>query len=156
MEPAFMLDHMVIRLGKYLRIAGFDAQWDKQARTHELILRANAENRVFLTRNHHLPDQHPKVNRVLVLETSDPVDQLRRVTEAFQLDLNSALFTRCVRCNVALAPVPDRESVRARVHPNVMTRQQSFYRCPACDTIFWKGSHVRNTCRKLGLSAPPD
>jgi uncharacterized protein with PIN domain len=27
----------------------------------------------------------------------------------------------------------------------------SFYTCPQCGTVFWKGSHVRNTCRKLRL-----
>ena len=38
-ETRFMVDHMLIKLGKYLRILGYDAAWDDGVRTHELILR---------------------------------------------------------------------------------------------------------------------
>jgi uncharacterized protein with PIN domain len=51
-----------------------------------------------------------------------------------------------------LQSVPDKKEIEARVHPNVYGRFEQFYRCPSCGTVFWKGSHVRNTSRKLGLS----
>jgi uncharacterized protein len=153
-HPKFLVDHMLVKLGKYLRILGFDAAWDPGLRTHELILMANREGRLFLTRNRRLSHQYPQAAQLLVLETDDPVEQLRRVTAERRLGEIAAPFTRCIRCNVELEEVVDRESIRSRVHPNVFGRHTSFFRCPWCLTVFWNGSHVSNTCRKLGLPRP--
>ena len=152
----FELAHMVIKLGKYLRVLGYDADWNLQLRTHELILKANREGRVFLTRNLQLSAQYPSAKQVLIVKEQDPTEQLRAVVAAFDLDPGCALFAKCIRCNVLLENVPDKEQVRSRVHPNVAERHDQFYRCPNCATVFWHGSHVRNTCRKLGLPPPEE
>ena len=149
-----MVDHMVRKLGTYLRILGYDAEWDAALRTHELIARANAEGRVFLTRNTRLPYQYPEAKRAQVLRVSDPVEQLREVVGAWGLDTRAPLFSRCLRCNVELEAVADKRAIRDRVHPNVYARFERFTRCPRCGTVFWKGTHVANTCRKLGLEPP--
>jgi uncharacterized protein with PIN domain len=146
---------MLVKLGKYLRILGYDADWDLGLRTHELILRANAERRVFLTRNRRLPDQYPRPRQVLVVRSTDPVEQLGEVISAADLDAERFLFSQCIRCNVALDPVTDKREVRPDVHPNVYARYDRFYRCPSCGTVFWKGSHVRNTRAKLRPSLGP-
>jgi len=151
-ETIFMIDHMLIKLGKYLRIIGCDAAWNLQIRTHELIVRANAENRVFLTRNTHIAEQYPHPARLFVLHETDPVKQFRIVIAEFQIDPRENLFSKCVRCNVFLEKVGEQEKIRPLVHPNVYARFDSFFTCPKCGTVFWKGSHVANTCRKLGLS----
>jgi len=151
----FMVDHMLIKLGKYLRILGYDAVWDPALRTHELILRANAEDRVFLTRNTRLAHQYPPPRRLATLTTTAPVEQLRQIVRAFDLDPASGWFSACIRCNRRLEPIPDKRAIRERVHPNVYARYERFFRCPQCGTVFWKGSHVRNTGRKLGWPAGP-
>jgi len=147
-----MVDHMVLKLGKYLRILGYDAEWDASLRTHELILKANAEGRVFLTRNTRLPHQYPEAKRVIVLSDDDPVAQLGHVVGELGLDTRSYLFSTCIRCNVSLENVPDKSVIEDAVHPNVYNRHDTFFRCPRCGTVFWKGGHVTNTCRKLGLA----
>lgn len=145
----FVMDHMVIKLGKYLRILGYDAVWEQQVRTHALIARANAEGRVFVTRNTRLADQYPPAARVLVLTETDPVRQLQRIVTECGLDPRSGLFSKCIRCNMKLQTVADSATIRDRVHPNVFARHKEFFTCPVCHTVFWRGSHVRNTCRKL-------
>jgi uncharacterized protein with PIN domain len=152
MEICFTVDHMLIKLGKYLRILGFDAAWNKEVRTHALIERANAEGRIFLTRNTHIADQYPQPAKILVLNETDPVKQVHFVIQKFQLDPQARLFSKCIRCNVFLEKVGNKETVRERVHPNVYERFADFFKCPQCGTVFWKGSHVANTCRKLGLA----
>lgn len=149
-QVRFTVDHMLIKLGKYLRVLGYDAAWDTGLRTHELIHRANAEDRVFLTRNTRW-DQYPVPRRLLVIESTEPVAQLQQVTAAFSLDLASGVFTKCIRCNLLLDTVADKKTIEGRVHPNVYARHDAFYTCPGCGTVFWKGSHVANTTRKLGL-----
>lgn len=150
-EIRFMVDHMLIKLGKYLRIIGYDAAWDSQVRTHALIARANAENRVFLTRNTHIAEQYPHPAKLFVLKETDPVKQFQIVVAEFRLDPHERLFSKCIRCNVFLEKVGDKEKIRLKVHPNVYARFNSFFTCPQCGTVFWKGTHVANTCRKLGL-----
>ncbi len=149
-----MVDHMLIKLGKYLRILGYDAEWNFQQRTHELILKANLEGRIFVTRNTRLPHQYPAVSQLMVLTENDPQAQLQLVIEQYKLDAQSELFSKCIRCNVLLESVQDKETIREKVHPNVLARYDQFFSCPRCGTVFWHGSHVRNTCRKLKLDIP--
>ncbi len=153
-DVRFEVDHMLVKLGKYLRILGYDADWDPHPRTHELILKANREGRVFLTRNRQLADQYPHPLRLVAFVTDDPREQFRILVDQLHLDTRSRLFSKCIRCNVSLDVVADKESVRAKVHPNVFERYDRFFSCPQCGTVFWHGSHVRNTCRKLGLDLP--
>ena len=117
--PSFLVDHMLIKLGKYLRVLGCDAEWDITLRTHELIRRANVQGRVFLTRNTRLADQYPAPLRLQTIQSTDPVGQLQEVVAATGLDPSRSVFTKCIRCNVALTEVSDKESVRPCVHPNV-------------------------------------
>ena len=148
----FLVDHMLIKLGKYLRILGHDAVWIPGERSLDLVARANREGRVFLTRNARLRHQEPRAARSVLISSDDPVIQLREVVHALHLQPEALLFTRCIRCNLPLEKVSDKAAIEDRVHPNVYECYRSFYRCPDCGTVFWKGSHVRNTCRKLGIS----
>lgn len=156
MDPAarparVTVDHMLLKLGRYLRCLGLDADWDPQLTTHELIRRANAEGRVFVTRNRHLAHNYPRPLVWIGVASDDPVEQFHEVVRELDLDLTRHLFTRCVRCNEVLEEVADPRDVDASVSPVVLETYRSFFTCPHCGTLFWRGSHVRNTCRKLGL-----
>ena len=153
--PRFLVDGMAIRLGKYLRCLGYDADWERGAGTRELAARARAQARILLTRNSRVGGEIAAPERWILLRDEDPVAQLHEVVRALGLDPDALLFTRCIRCNVALdAAAP--EEVAARVIEPVRERHEQFFRCPRCATIFWRGSHVANTCRKLGLAPPAD
>ncbi|MBP7830329.1 MAG: hypothetical protein KA248_10470 [Kiritimatiellae bacterium] len=40
------------------------------------------------------------------------------------------------------------------MRPSVWLRHEHLLRCPACGTIFWRGSHVRDTRHKPGWPPP--
>jgi hypothetical protein len=147
---------MAVKLGKYLRCLGYDAEWDVRVPTRELARRAVAEARVFLTRNTRVGFELEAPPRWLRLASEDPLEQLRQVVAAFGLDVRARLFSRCILCNLPLETVSDHEAVRDRVPARVLDRHDTFYGCPGCGTVFWKGTHVANTCRKLGIEPPPD
>jgi uncharacterized protein with PIN domain len=90
-----------------------------------------------------------------VLAGNDPVEHLHQVVSAFGLDSAARLFTRCIRCNVELAAASAEEAA-ARVPDCVRERHEQFFTCPRCGTVFWRGTHVANTCHKLGLQPPRD
>jgi uncharacterized protein with PIN domain len=152
--PRFLVDGMALRAGKYLRCLGYDAEWELGADTRELAARARSEGRVLLSRNSRLGTEIEPPPAWLVLESDDPVLQVRQVERALSIDLRARLFTRCIRCNVELRGARP-EEVDERVVPEVRARHRRFFACPSCGTVFWHGSHVANTCRKLGLDPPP-
>lgn len=152
--PRFLVDGMAVKLGKYLRCLGYDAAWDVRARTRALARRAAAEGRVLLTRSTRVGFEVEPPPGWLRLESEDPVLQLRQVVEALGLDVGARLFTRCIRCNLELVRVEDRERVAEHVPSRVFERHQTFFCCRGCGTVFWWGTHVERTCRKLGLPVP--
>jgi uncharacterized protein with PIN domain len=150
----FLVDASLIKLGKYLRCAGYDAEWDARATARELAARAKRDERVFVTRSTRVDFEFERPPRCVGVAGDDPVAQFHELARLLGLDLATFVFTRCIRCNVELARVADRETVRARVAPAVFERRCAFFTCPRCATVFWHGSHVENTCRKLGLALP--
>jgi uncharacterized protein with PIN domain len=153
-EPAatrFEVDSMLVKLGRYLRCLGYDAEWDPERSLATRIERADAQSRVFLTRNHNVGHHVPEPARVLHVESDDAVLQLWEVVCALDLDPYERLFTRCIRCNLPLVEIEKTSAIEARVPSRTFACYARFYTCPRCATIFWKGSHVRNTCTKLGL-----
>jgi len=152
----FAVDRMLLKLGSHLRILGYDTLWDPALRIHELILVADKEQRIVLTCNKHVGSQFPVPKQWLLVPSARPAEQLRHVICALKLDPCSGLFTRCVKCNAPTSRLPDKLLTRGRVPERVWQQFESFTRCPACGSIYWRGSHVRNTCLALGLPFPPD
>ena len=85
--PRFLVDGMLIRLGKYLRCLGIDAEWERGVGTRALTRRADVEDRVLLTRNTHLGSEIEPPRRWLVLASEDPVEELCEVARVFALAL---------------------------------------------------------------------
>jgi len=153
--PPFLVDHMLAKLGAYLRCIGLDAASSALLR-RELLQHARVESRVLLTRSPKLAGLAPPDAHVFRVEDADPVRQLWAVVRAFDIDPRARLFTRCIRCNVELALLEGRGEWTSRVPPRVLERHARFWTCPACGTIFWRGTHVANTCAKLGIVSPED
>jgi uncharacterized protein with PIN domain len=150
-EIRFEIDSMLVKLGRYLRCLGYDAEWDAGRSLATRIERADAQGRIFLTRNHNVGHQVAAPERILLLDEDDPVAQVWCVIEALGLDPERHLFTRCIRCNVTLVEIEKGAAVATRVPASTFASYAHFFTCPNCGTIFWKGTHVRNTCRKLRL-----
>ncbi len=155
-EVRFAVDAMLGRLARWLRILGCHASYDSAVPDAELVRRAFEQDRVILTRDRALADEW-RIPRVLVLESEDPLEQLRRVVAAFDLDWRQRLFSRCSRCNAEIQP-RSREEVADRVPPRVLREQSQFSSCPSCGRIYWEGSHLDRMRRTLedALGNPPD
>ena len=68
---------------------------------------------------------------------------------AAELELeDSGGFSLCIECNAPLTPI-DRTEVEQRVPPFVFRTQETFYCCPRCDKLYWRGTHWRNMRAEL-------
>ena len=139
----FLVDAMLGKLAKWLRILGYDALYCRDLGDEQLIGLAEAEGRVLLTGDEELWRQQGGI----FISSDDWREQLRELAEALGLD-TSGVFTRCIECNVPLERV-GREEVEGEVPPYVLATQEEFGRCPQCGRIYWKGTHFQNALAEV-------
>ncbi len=133
----FVADAMLGTLAKWLRILGYDTQFDPDLDDHQLVRLARAEDRVLLTRDRELARRR---GVRVVLVTSERLDaQISQVLAELDLEPDRS-FSRCPVCNEPLAPM-EPEKARSRVPAYVAQTQETFKSCPTCQRIYWRGSH---------------
>jgi hypothetical protein len=147
-EPIFICDDHCGRLARWLRVLGFDCVHDQHSDNARLLKAALQDDRVILTRDRSLAAL-ALARRILCLEETDPLDQLRTVVRRMGLELRSErLFRRCSVCNAPTAGVGLAE-VADRLPPYVRRTQTRFRHCRRCDRVYWSGTHVLRMQERL-------
>lgn len=143
----FIVDVMLGRLAKWLRILGYDAIYDSHFTDDELFFTAHQEKRVLLTRDLKLAQRMNPDYSFFISELSVK-EQVKQVVKHFNLNVEDYIFTRCTLCNNLVQPVPKQE-VERRVPEFVYHHVKEFYYCDRCDKIYWPGSHVKQVRQLL-------
>ncbi len=138
-DPRFVLDVHLGRLAKLLRMLGFDSLYTNHWDDSSLSDIAARERRTVLTRDRGLLMRRSVTHGYLV-RSHKPVEQLAEVLRRFDLRGAARPFTRCLRCNTPLEPVP-RERAVPRLPEHVARAYRSFKQCPDCGRLYWRGSH---------------
>jgi len=138
----FIVDHMLGKLAKYLRMVGLDAVYFTQTDVSTLIKKASQEKRTILSRNARLkkitgfPD-------VVFINDNQPDKQLSAVLKYFKIHISpEQLFTRCLTCNQKLI-VAHHEDVEGRVTSYIFETHKEFFLCPQCKKVYWEGTHLK-------------
>ena len=136
----FVVDMMLGKLAKWLRIMGYDTLYFNPIDDHELLSIAKQEDRVLITRDTHLVGRRG-IQRFVLVHANDPLEQLKETISGLSLTEESVrLFSRCIRCNSPLVNI-SREAARESVPPFVYLNHQTFSRCPDCRKVYWEGTH---------------
>jgi uncharacterized protein with PIN domain len=135
--PSFLADAMLGRLAKWLRLLGYDTAYAGEESDQRIAARARAESRVLLTRDREMARR--RGIRCLLVHSQDLDEQLEQVLSAFGQPPGE-LAPRCPRCNASLIEISP-QAARARVPAYVFQEHRCFHRCPACDRVYWPGSH---------------
>lgn len=151
-EISFAADGMLQSLAKWLRLLGYDCIAGSNLFGRALVEKAVAENRWMITRNRHFTGDLPHwlIERadIFVIASEQLPEQLRETLERFSLEPDAYCFTRCLICNEPLIPV-----AKPQLSPNVpqalLQREDRFWKCDHCGRIFWRGSHVHASIRRL-------
>ena len=89
-------------------------------------------------------------SRQALLGASDDLDgQMAQVAGALALPPPQP-GSRCVHCNAVLQEAAPAD-VAGVVPPYVLQTQPAFRRCPACERVYWRGTHWRGFERKVEL-----
>jgi len=145
--PRFAVDAMLGRLARWLRVLGLDATWTADVADAVLVRHALDEERWILTRDRRLPLEW-RLPRVFLVESEEPLAQLREILGAFPVRRALRLFARCTRCNAQIEALP-RALAAPQVPPRVWAANERFWRCPGCGRIYWEGSHVERMRRTI-------
>jgi uncharacterized protein with PIN domain len=135
--PRFLVDAMLGRLARWLRVLGYDTLYFSDADDAALVRRALAEDRILLTRDVELTRRRGV--RVILISDDRVGNQLREIVGFLHLSADQA-FSRCINCN---APLVEFERAQARdlVPPYVFATQTRFRRCAECGKVYWRGTH---------------
>ncbi len=143
----FVVDCMLGKLAKWLKILGFDVVYFSRAEDKDLLSLARKEGRLLLTRDHRLQDRARDV-RVHFIASENWKDQLGQVLEELNLWGLVNPYSRCIDCNAELKNLP-RRKVKNLVAPFVYEQATSFAICPGCGRVFWQGTHFEDMERKI-------
>jgi len=148
-EIKFLVDRMLGRLVKWLRILGYDTTYPSFENDLSLILIARQENRILLTRDTNLIKRR-NICDFLFIKSNKWEEQLLEVIKGMKLeiDFDSKIFSRCSLCNSPTKGI-DKKEVKARVPPYVFLTQDKFVYCPSCKKYYWKGTHWQRMAEKI-------
>jgi len=151
----FVVDQMLGRLSKWLRLLGYDSLYFNSIANSQLIKIAREENRILLTRDTRLMKRRVVRNKeikAIFIEHDGLDDQLKQLSQ--ELNLKEGLMPWCVECNLPIEMIRKEEAYQ-RVPEYVYQTQDEFARCPACGRYYWPGTHwqrIQEKFAKLSIS----
>ncbi len=138
----FILDGMLGKLARWLRMMGHDVKYSNVADDKELLATARAEGRVLLTRDFALFEQAvSKHTNAYYMEGNTEPERLAELAARFDIPLEIDLYkSRCPKCNTNLTPAL-KEEIAKQVGKNTLSSYDTFWRCSVCGAVYWQGAH---------------
>ena len=130
----FLVDLMLMRLGRWLRLLGQDVARPEGESDAELLLQAKKESRTIITRDKRLFQACPGADASCLLIRSSAIsDQLLEMADA-----GVALRLDPQRCTLCNGPLAEKEM-----------HGMKKWQCRACKKIYWEGGHWQKMERML-------
>jgi uncharacterized protein with PIN domain len=128
-EIKFFCDAMLGKLGRWLRILGYDTLVaDKCTSDTTILLICRIDNRYLLTRDKELGRYG------VYIDSQNLAEQLSQVFSLFNLKIKSP---RCPLCNSELVPAE---------HPLGF---KNTFQCLLCGKYYWRGSHWKRIMKTI-------
>ena len=136
---SFQVDENMGKLAKWLRLIGFDAKYEKSLLDDEVVLRAETENRILLSRDVGLLKRRA-LSRGYFVRSTQPHEQLIEVIERFGLSKHARPFSRCLMCNGTLQ-FATKNAILDQIPDGIGATVEAYKQCHRCDKVYWRGSH---------------
>jgi uncharacterized protein with PIN domain len=142
----FLVDSMLGKLAKWLRVMGQDAHYLSFHRKEDMASLIKG-GRTLLSRHKKTVDRYPGA---LMIHSDHVKEQLHEIQNKFQWEPDrSQWFTRCLICNVLLKRAQI-EHLRANIPDYIFYENPTHLRiCPSCGRYFWPGSHRERMLNQL-------
>ncbi len=143
-QNRFVVDSMLGKLARWLRVLGCDARSISLENPGVLTALMN-EGCTPVTRR----EKFREVEGVVFIRSDHPFEQLMELIDLVNLRREEVrLFSRCTLCNVALDQISG-EAAFGFVPDYVFETVSDFRKCPECGRVYWPGSHRRKMIEQL-------
>ncbi len=148
-HPGFFCDAMLGGLARWLRAAGYDAEFEYGIGDRELIGRARSSGRILLSSDGGMFERNiikdGTVPALYIPQQLSKLQQLRYVVSEMKLPLRDP---RCMGCGGKLVEVP-KHKVMGEAPPLAFKHCERFWRCDRCGKLLWKGTHWTKITHRL-------
>jgi len=150
----FLVDGMLGGLARWLRILGYEARYDANAKDNDLLTVASEEKMVLLTRDeelYHRAIARKIVSALVVGETEE--ERLAQMANTFSVNLETNMAeTKCPECGTSLTEKP-KSDIIDEVPKASLKLYDQFWKCSNqnCGKVYWVGSHwklIRQTLKE--------
>ena len=140
----FLLDGMLGKLSRWLRMIGHEVTYTNNTDDHELLALAKRESLILLTSDAELyRTANARGIDSFLVEGRTEAERLASLARRYGLNLR--IDTKISRCPVCGFPLRDasKEEVKTAVPPATFKVYNSFWACTntKCAKIYWQGSH---------------
>ena len=137
----FLCDEMLMRLGQWLRVAGYDVLIMPNGTDDRILYeRAKEENRLLLTRDRKMKEFRGSEPYIVLLECNELDDCVVALNRLLPIDWHFRPFSRCMSCNTPLVEASEKRW--SEVPEQARKATSRLLCCPDCHQLFWHGSHV--------------
>lgn len=147
--PLFLCDAGLGGLARWLRAAGYEADWIPNIEDAELLREAQQRGATILTTDSMLMERRLLRDGVIpalwLPPTLTMLEQLALVFCELGLGVREP---RCMSCGGELRRV-EKESLRDRIPPKTWRWVDDYFLCARCDKLFWHGTHWQKITRQL-------
>jgi uncharacterized protein with PIN domain len=148
-RPRLLCDGSLGGLARWLRAAGYQAEWRPGRGGRTLVGEGLID--VLVTTDSGLLDRAPGGPRVVWVPSGmPPAAQAGVVLRDLGLALREA---RCMGCGGALAAVA-KDAVRDRIPPRTALWKDEYFVCQDCGQLFWQGTHWQGIRARLERERP--
>jgi uncharacterized protein with PIN domain len=151
--PRFVCDANLGALARWLRAAGYEAEWEQGIEDGRLVEQARAQGAILLTGDASILKRRAvgrgEVRTVFVPSPLGRMEQLALVLRELGLARRPP---RCMACGGALRAVAKQE-VRERIPPRTARWKDNYFACEGCGRLYWEGTHWQRILKGLTDSA---
>jgi hypothetical protein len=152
--PQFLCDAGLGGLARWLRAAGYVADWQAHIADEDLLRLAKASRAIVVTTDSLLLERRLVRDGQIQTFWLPPAlgigEQLALVLQHFDLALREP---RCMHCGGELRSVP-KEAVWERIPPRTRRWLDDYFECVRCARLYWHGTHWQRIKERLGHLRP--
>ena len=162
----FLVDSMLGKLARFLRIFGFDTIYANDLIAYykidpvpdeKLKEYANKNKRIIITKDYPLYNNYK--DKSVFLRGEGIYNYLHQLNKEFGLNFKFNIEkARCSICNALLNRVASKSSIKDLVLKDTYNNYNEFYQCSnlQCKKIYWQGSHIEDIEKRLNKTLECD